>query len=58
LYVTEVLATFEGADSFFPPIDLAEWQLESEIYHAADAQNPYNLVFKRYQKKIENLCKV
>ncbi|WP_027001179.1 dihydrofolate reductase [Hugenholtzia roseola] len=51
LYITEVLATFERADAFFPSIEEAAWQLESETYYAADAQNQYNLVFKRYTKR-------
>ncbi len=44
IYLTWIDATFEG-DTFFPPLELDEWQISADEYHAADASNLYAMRF-------------
>ena len=50
LYVTEVNANVSG-DTFFPKIDLGEWDLKSEDAHAADEKNEFGYVYRVYGRK-------
>lgn len=49
-YITEIEADIEG-DVYFPEVDYSEWKLVSEEAHQKDDKNPYNFVFKVYERK-------
>lgn len=49
LYISEVQATFEG-DTFFPQVDLTNWNLVKEELFPADEKNTFDFVFKKYIK--------
>ncbi len=49
LYLTEVHAKVEG-DTFFPKINMDNWELLSEDAHLADKKNEFNYTFKVYQR--------
>lgn len=51
LYITHIEHTFDDADTFFPDILDKDWQLISEEYHPADADNPFGFRFCEYIKK-------
>ena len=48
LYITRIHHTFPDADTFFPAIDLARWQLVSTESFPADDKNPYDYSFEEY----------
>ena len=50
LYLTQIQADIDG-DTFFPEINWAEWNIEFEEYHQADADNPYDCRFLILQRK-------
>ena len=50
LYLTQIQADIDG-DTFFPEINWAEWHIEFEEYHQADADNPYDCRFLILQRK-------
>ena len=54
LYLTQIQADIDG-DTFFPEINWAEWNIEFEEYHQADADNPYDCRFLILQRKRNNL---
>src|SRR5690554_3595757 len=41
IYLTVIQAKFEDGDTFFPAIDLDEWDIVSRDAHPADAKNAY-----------------
>lgn len=41
IYLTVIHERFDGGDTFFPAIDLAEWRIRARQAHPADAQNAY-----------------
>jgi len=49
LYVTEVHAMVEG-DTWFPPLDPADWQEIARDEHPATADNPYPYAFVVYER--------
>ena len=49
LYLTEVNASPEG-DTYFPEIDLDEYNLVFEEYHQADEKNEFSYTFKVYER--------
>ena len=51
LYITEIHHDFPDADTFFPEINWAEWNIEFEEYRQADADNPYDCRFLILQRK-------
>jgi dihydrofolate reductase len=51
LYLTEIQNEFEG-DTFFPDIDYSEWRLIQEIKKDISEDNPYDLVFKVFERII------
>lgn len=51
LYLTKIEHKFDGADVFFPEIDLSEWEMQSETIHKADSESPYDLKFQTWIKK-------
>lgn len=51
LYVTLVHHTFPGADTHFPDIDPAEWQLTREEPHPADPSNAFPYTFTTLERR-------
>lgn len=47
--VTKVHASFE-ADTFFPKIDLTQWQLTASEYHPKDEKHRYDFTFETYHR--------
>jgi dihydrofolate reductase len=52
-YLTEIYRTlikheFEEADTYFPDIKFADWELNWEEEHMADDKNPYDYIFQKY----------
>lgn len=52
IYATEVAASFPGADTFFPEIDMSIWQEVSRVHHPADTENKYDFDFVTYRRII------
>lgn len=50
LDLTKVHATFE-ADTYFPEVDLSEWQLVFEEYHPKDERHDFAFTFQTYLRK-------
>lgn len=50
LYWTQIHDTFDG-DTFFPELDLDEWELISKEKGIKDDKNPYEYEFLIYQRK-------
>ncbi|MGR3764741.1 dihydrofolate reductase [Rossellomorea sp. NS-SX7] len=50
LYITLIEEEFEG-DTYFPPIDLEEWNLTSREKGPKDDKNPYDYYFLTYDRK-------
>ncbi len=48
--LTRVHSTFE-ADTFFPKIDLNEWELNFEEFHAKDEKHQFDFTFQTYVRK-------
>ncbi len=51
IMATEVSATFDQADVFFPPIDPVVWHEESREHYSADAKNRYDYDFVTYVRR-------
>lgn len=49
MYITHVDASFD-ADTFFPAIELANWNSEIIVTNDKDEHNPYAFTIKRYWK--------
>lgn len=50
LEITKVFHSFE-ADTFFPEIDTAKWELVSEEFHPKDEKHAYDFCFQTYVSK-------
>ena len=50
LYITWVGASF-NADTFFPPLDLSDWNEISNKRYSKDERNKHNMTFSIYEKK-------
>jgi dihydrofolate reductase len=50
LYITRVHAEIEG-DTFFPNLDLDDWELVSEEHHEADEKNEFPFSFLVYDRR-------
>lgn len=57
LYLTHIHHTFEEADVFFPAINLDEWAISVEEYHAADTTHLYPFSFVDYRRKTKTLSR-
>lgn len=51
MYITEIEAGFEEADTFFPDFDKAVWEEVARSHHAADDRHQYAFDFVTYLKK-------
>lgn len=51
LELTRVHATFKGADTFFPDIDLNQWKEISRTTHDADEDHKYAFSFITYERR-------
>lgn len=51
IFATEVSATFDQADVFFPAIDMALWRETSRVRHTADERNLYDYDFVTYERR-------
>lgn len=49
LYITHIDHQFE-ADTFFPPIDLAQWTCTQKMPGPQDAKNPFAITFCIYER--------
>lgn len=47
MYISHVQASFD-ADTFFPDVDLSEWNQEVVFEYEKDEKNPFAFVVKRY----------
>ncbi|MGI5848271.1 MAG: dihydrofolate reductase [Candidatus Cryptobacteroides sp.] len=52
LYITHVHTTVEDADTFFPVIDPAIWEVESTTEAATDPETGYGYEFTIYRRRI------
>jgi len=52
LLLTHIEHVFEGADTFFPEINLDQWKIVSEEFHPISEKNSYPLRFVTYQRVI------
>lgn len=50
IYLTEVDADV-GGDTFFPPLDPAEWDVIEAVEHPADERHPYDFSFLTLDRK-------
>lgn len=50
LHITQVHAHFEGADTFFPPIDIGEWHCVASDEHPTDDRNLYAVTFTEWHR--------
>jgi dihydrofolate reductase len=51
IYYTEVDVIVEGGDTFFPPLNLATWELSTSDSHKKDEKNEYDYSFNLYLRK-------
>lgn len=51
LYVTRVHHTFEEVDTFFPNVNIEEWELVEEERHEKDDKHTCSFSFQTYVKK-------
>ncbi len=52
LYITHVHTAVEDADTFFPVIDPAIWEVESTTEVATDPETGYGYEFTIYRRRI------
>ena len=50
LYLTQIHATLPEADTFFPEVDFAGWQLTQSNEHAADERHKYAFTFEQWDR--------
>lgn len=46
IYLTRIHHKFEDADTFFPELNMEEWEIESETKHLADQNNEYDFTIQ------------
>ncbi len=51
LYLTWIETEADNADTYFPRVDLAEWEVTSEEVHAADARHALAFRFTDYRRR-------
>lgn len=52
--LTRVHASFEDADTFFPKIDINEWEIVHSQHVEKDQQHQYNFTYETYERKKKN----
>lgn len=52
-YITRVETTVPDADTFFPKLDMDQWQLISSEPKAKDERNAYDMVFEIWERKAQ-----
>lgn len=52
IYLTEIKESFEG-DTYFPELDMSQWQESKREEHQADEQNPHDFAFVILERKSE-----
>ncbi|MBW3546179.1 MAG: dihydrofolate reductase [Bacteroidetes bacterium] len=50
IYLTEIKESFEG-DTYFPELDMSQWQESMREEHQADEQNPHDFAFVILERK-------
>lgn len=50
--LTRIHASFE-ADTFFPELDLTQWELIKEEYHPKDDRHLYDFTYQTFQRKLD-----
>lgn len=50
LHITQVHAHFDAADTFFPPIDIAQWRCVQSEEHPADERNLFPVTFTEWER--------
>ena len=53
MYITEIDAAPEGADTFFPDFDQSKWNEKERIHHPADERHAHAFDFVTYEIKKE-----
>lgn len=51
MYITEIDGEFKG-DTYFPGVDIAEWEEESAVKGVKDKENPHEHIFHVYNRKV------
>lgn len=51
LYITHIHHSWDDADTFFPPIDYAEWEQIAAEDYSTDEKNPYSYTFAEYLRR-------
>ncbi len=51
LYITNVDTIFEDAHTFFPSIELDQWELISKTEYASDEKHKFNFTINQYTRK-------
>ena len=46
--LTRVHGTFEDADTFFPTLDMTQWKLMAEEFHAKDEKHKFDFTYLTY----------
>ncbi len=50
VYATLVRANFPAADTFFPPLDAAQWRCASAEFRPQDEKNAYDMEFQVWER--------
>lgn len=53
LYLTEIDAAFDGADTFFPAWQKEEWEERSREFHGSKGQEKYPFSFVHYVRRFD-----
>lgn len=51
LYLTRVHTNIEDGDTFFPKIDMNQWEILEQEETMADADNDFNTTFYKLKRK-------
>jgi len=54
LYITKVNAKFDDADTFYPEIDLADWDTSFEEHHEQDETHKHSFSFHIYDRELND----
>lgn len=51
LFLTQIDAHFDDADTFFPTVDMSQWEVVKKEDYAADERNPFAYSFLQLRRK-------